>query len=59
MAQLPKALAQLFAGPSPAEALNQLNAFCVHMLPRHYLTSAIGTGIVRHAFIGQTSWSSP
>ena len=34
MAQLRNALrAQLFAGAAPAEALNQLNDFCVHMMP--------------------------
>ena len=39
MAQLRNALrAQLFAGAAPAEALNQLNAFCVHMMPRAFAT---------------------
>ncbi|QLL10510.1 SpoIIE family protein phosphatase [Mycobacterium vicinigordonae] len=39
MAQLRNALrAQLFAGASPAEALNQLNDFAVHMLPSSFAT---------------------
>ncbi|MCV6973987.1 SpoIIE family protein phosphatase [Mycobacterium bourgelatii] len=39
MAQLRNALrAQLFAGATPAEALNQLNEFCVHMLPGAFAT---------------------
>jgi serine phosphatase RsbU (regulator of sigma subunit) len=39
MAQLRNALrAQLFAGAAPAEALNQLNAFAVHMMPRAFAT---------------------
>jgi two-component system, chemotaxis family, sensor kinase Cph1 len=39
MAQLRNALrAQLFAGAAPAEALNQLNEFCVHLLPRAFAT---------------------
>jgi len=39
MAQLRNALrAQLFAGAAPAEALNQLNDFCVHMLPTAFAT---------------------
>ncbi|OBA64319.1 histidine kinase [Mycobacterium sp. 1100029.7] len=39
MAQLRNALrAQLFTGATPAEALNQLNEFCVHMLPSAFAT---------------------
>jgi chemotaxis family two-component system sensor kinase Cph1 len=39
MAQLRNALrAQLFAGAAPAEALNQLNEFCVHMVPSAFAT---------------------
>lgn len=39
MAQLRSALrAQLFAGAAPAEALRQLNDFCVHMLPGAFAT---------------------
>jgi serine phosphatase RsbU (regulator of sigma subunit) len=39
MAQLRNALrAQLFAGAAPSEALNQLNEFCVHMLPSAFAT---------------------
>jgi len=39
MAQLRNALrAQLFAGAAPADALGQLNAFAVHMLPRAFAT---------------------
>jgi len=39
MAQLRNALrAQLFAGAAPAEALTQLNEFCVHMLPGTFAT---------------------
>jgi len=39
MAQLRNALrAQLFAGAAPAEALNQLNDFCVHMVPSAFAT---------------------
>ena len=39
MAQLRNALrAQLFAGATPAEALTQLNEFCVHMLPGTFAT---------------------
>ena len=39
MAQLRSVLrAQLFAGATPAAALNQLNEFCVHMLPRAFAT---------------------
>lgn len=39
MAQLRNALrAQLFAGANPAEALDHLNDFCVHLLPRAFAT---------------------
>jgi two-component system, chemotaxis family, sensor kinase Cph1 len=39
MAQLRNVLrAQLFAGSAPAEALTQLNDFCVHLLPRAFAT---------------------
>jgi two-component system, chemotaxis family, sensor kinase Cph1 len=39
MAQLRNALrAQLFAGAAPAEALNQLNDFCLHLLPSAFAT---------------------
>lgn len=39
MAQLRNALrAHLFAGAAPAEALNQLNDFCIHMLPGAFAT---------------------
>jgi chemotaxis family two-component system sensor kinase Cph1 len=39
MAQLRNALrAQLFAGATPDEALNQLNEFCVHMMPGAFAT---------------------
>jgi light-regulated signal transduction histidine kinase (bacteriophytochrome) len=39
MAQLRNVLrAQLFAGDTPAEALNQLNEFCLHMLPTAFAT---------------------
>jgi two-component system, chemotaxis family, sensor kinase Cph1 len=39
MAQLRNALrAQLFAGAAPAEALNQLNDFCLHLLPGAFAT---------------------
>lgn len=39
MAQLRNALrAQLFSGAAPAEALNQLNAFAVHMMSRAFAT---------------------
>jgi chemotaxis family two-component system sensor kinase Cph1 len=39
MAQLRNVLrAQLFAGSAPAEALKQLNDFCVHLLPRAFAT---------------------
>lgn len=40
MAQLRSALrAQLFLGATPAEALTQLNDFCVHMLPQAFATA--------------------
>ena len=39
MAQLRNVLrAQLFAGAAPADALKQLNDFCVHLLPRAFAT---------------------
>lgn len=39
MAQLRNVLrAQLFAGAAPAEALGQLNEFCLHMLPNAFAT---------------------
>ena len=39
MAQLRNVLrAQLFAGSTPAEALDQLNEFCLHMLPNAFAT---------------------
>lgn len=39
MAQLRNALrAQLFAGATPADALAQLNAFCLHMMPSAFAT---------------------
>jgi chemotaxis family two-component system sensor kinase Cph1 len=39
MAQLRNVLrAQLFAGAAPAEALQQLNEFCLHMLPSAFAT---------------------
>lgn len=39
MAQLRNVLrAQLFTGAAPADALKQLNDFCVHMLPRAFAT---------------------
>jgi len=39
MAQLRNALrAQLFAGATPAEALAQLNAFCLHLMPSAFAT---------------------
>lgn len=58
MAQLRNALrAQLFAGAAPAEALEQLNAFCVHMLPRAFATVLaarvdLATGLVEAASAG-------
>jgi two-component system, chemotaxis family, sensor kinase Cph1 len=42
MAQLRNALrAQLFAGTEPAEALNELNEFCEHMMPRAFATVVV------------------
>ena len=42
MAQLRNALrAQLFAGATPAEALHQLNDFCLHMLPTVFATVVV------------------
>jgi two-component system, chemotaxis family, sensor kinase Cph1 len=58
MAQLRNALrAQLFAGATPAEALNQLNDFCVHMLPGAFATVIavrvdLGSGQVEAACAG-------
>jgi two-component system, chemotaxis family, sensor kinase Cph1 len=58
MAQLRSALrAQLFAGATPAEALSQLNDFCVHMLPGAFATVIatridLGTGLVEAASAG-------
>jgi light-regulated signal transduction histidine kinase (bacteriophytochrome) len=58
MAQLRNALrAQLFAGASPAEALTQLNDFCVHMLPAAFATAVVarvdlGSGHVDAACAG-------
>ncbi|PRC59128.1 histidine kinase, partial [Mycobacterium sp. ITM-2017-0098] len=33
--------AQLFAGATPAEALTQLNDFCVHMLRTEFATAVV------------------
>ncbi|WP_445160504.1 SpoIIE family protein phosphatase [Mycobacterium sp. Dal123C01] len=58
MAQMRNALrAQLFAGAVPAEALNQLNEFCVHMLPGAFATVIaarvdLGSGLVEAACAG-------
>jgi chemotaxis family two-component system sensor kinase Cph1 len=58
MAQLRNALrAQLFAGVTPAEALNQLNDFCVHMMPGAFATVIaarvdLGSGLVEAACAG-------
>jgi chemotaxis family two-component system sensor kinase Cph1 len=58
MAQLRNALrAQLFAGATPAEALSQLNDFCVHMLPTAFATVVaarvdLGSGEVEAACAG-------
>jgi two-component system, chemotaxis family, sensor kinase Cph1 len=58
MAQLRNALrAQLFAGAAPAEALNQLNEFCVHMLPGAFATVIaarvdLGSGLVEAGCAG-------
>jgi chemotaxis family two-component system sensor kinase Cph1 len=42
MAQLRNVLrAQLFTGATPAEALNQLNEFCLHMLPSAFATAVV------------------
>jgi light-regulated signal transduction histidine kinase (bacteriophytochrome) len=35
--------AYLFAGATPAEALNQLNDFCVHMVPRAFVTVIVAS----------------
>ncbi|MGB3485568.1 MAG: SpoIIE family protein phosphatase [Mycobacterium sp.] len=59
MAQLRNALrAQLFAGATPADALSQLNDFCVHLLPRAFATVLavrvdLDTGRVEAASAGQ------
>ena len=58
MAQLRNALrAQLFAGATPAEALTQLNEFCVHMLPGTFATVIaarvdLGSGQIEAACAG-------
>ncbi len=58
MAQLRNALrAQLFTGATPAEALTQLNEFCVHMLPGTFATVIVtridlGSGHVEAACAG-------
>ncbi|MEB4209849.1 SpoIIE family protein phosphatase [Mycobacterium sp. 94-17] len=58
MAALRNALrAQLFAGAAPAEALNQLNDFCLHMLPGAFATVIaarvdLGSGQVEAASAG-------
>lgn len=58
MAQLRNALrAQLFAGATPAEALTELNDFCVHMLPGTFATVIaarvdLGSGEVEAACAG-------
>jgi chemotaxis family two-component system sensor kinase Cph1 len=42
MAQLRNVLrAQLFTGATPAEALNQLNYFCLHLLPSAFATALV------------------
>ena len=58
MAQLRNALrAQLFTGATPAEALHQLNEFCLHMLPGVFATVIVArvdldTGEVEAASAG-------
>jgi two-component system, chemotaxis family, sensor kinase Cph1 len=58
MAQLRNVLrAHLFAGATPAEALNQLNAFCVYMMPGAFATVIamridLGSGQVEAASAG-------
>ncbi|MET0896735.1 MAG: SpoIIE family protein phosphatase [Mycobacterium sp.] len=58
MAQLRNALrAQLFAGATPAEALKQLNNFCLHMVPNAFATVIaarvdLGSGHVEAASAG-------
>ncbi|PRC49240.1 histidine kinase, partial [Mycobacterium sp. ITM-2017-0098] len=49
--------AQLFAGATPAEALTQLNDFCVHMLRTEFATAVVlrvdlGSGQVEAACAG-------
>lgn len=69
MAALRNALrAQLFAGATPAEALNQLNDFCVHMMPGAFATVIaarvdLGSGHVEAASAGHlmpylTNWAA-
>ncbi|WP_051469099.1 SpoIIE family protein phosphatase [Mycolicibacterium tusciae] len=58
MAQVRNTLrAYLFTGAAPAEALNQLNDFCMHMVPRAFVTVIVarvdlGTGYVEAACAG-------
>ncbi|MET0698445.1 MAG: SpoIIE family protein phosphatase [Mycobacterium sp.] len=58
MAQLRNTLrAQLFAGATPAEALHQLNDFCLHLMPRTFATVIVarvdlGSGYVEAASAG-------
>lgn len=58
MAQVRNVLrAQLFADATPAEALTQLNEFCVHMLPSAFATAVVarvdlGSGQVEAACAG-------
>lgn len=58
MAQMRNALrAHLFAGAAPADALNQLNDFCVHMMSRPFATVLVlridlGAGHVEAASAG-------
>jgi two-component system, chemotaxis family, sensor kinase Cph1 len=58
MAQLRNALrAQLFAGAAPDEALNQLNDFCLHMMPGAFATVIaarvdLASGLVEAASAG-------
>ncbi len=58
MAQLRNALrAQLFAGTSPADALEELNEFCEHLMPRAFATVVVAridltTGQVEAACAG-------
>jgi chemotaxis family two-component system sensor kinase Cph1 len=58
MAQLRNTLrAQLFAGATPAEALHQLNDFCLHLMPRTFATVIVArvdlsSGLVEAASAG-------